>query len=79
VEITGSESACLVVAGTRLVAIRELSSSSIVFGAFAVTISPEDLAAAHIVVPVAASEGVCVLAGFLRLTHGSTSRVEDMR
>jgi len=71
-------SAQIVVFRNRLVAVLQFTSSFVVFDALTVTIAPKDFASAHVVIAVAASERISVLAGFLRLIHGNISRVEDM-
>jgi hypothetical protein len=56
----------------------QLSTALIVLNAVAVPIPTQHFASAHVIVAVAASVWVRVLAGFLRLTHWNTSRVGDM-
>ena len=72
------KSVLIALLGAQLIAILKLTSASIVLVAFTVPEPPELLTAAHVIVSVAASVRVRVLAGFLRLTHWHTSRVGDM-
>src|SRR5688572_30874397 len=56
----------------------QVAPSFVVFSAITVPITPENLAASHVIVTIAAAMRVSVLAGLLRLIHGTISRVEDM-